>query len=140
MSSAVRSRDGRAAYQRIILAQAVAVVAALAVLAVACGGEDAIGEPVDGELRVLMKDNYFEPKRIVVPAGETIVVTAVNAGVLPHNMIVVSRDAEGKNFRSDLRVDGGQESVFEMTLNRPGTYRFECGLHLPQMVGTITVQ
>lgn len=117
------------------------IAAVVAVGAVsACGGEGAVGEPVDGELVVVMKDNFFEPKRLVIPVGETISVRAVNEGVLPHNLIVVSREGEGKNFRSDLRVDGGQESVFEVTFTRPGSYRFECGLHLPQMVGKLTVE
>src|SRR3970282_1614446 len=106
----------------------------------ACGGEETVGEPVNGELVVVMKDSHFQPKRLLVPVGETITVRAVNEGVLPHNLIVASRDGEGQNFRSDLRVDGGQESVFEMTFTKPGTYRFECGLHLPQMVGKLTVE
>lgn len=128
---------GRASSIQALLAL-VAVVLAGAVSA--CGGEGAVGEPVDGELVVVMKDNFFEPKRLLVPVGETITVRAVNEGLLPHNLIVVSRDGEGENFRSDLRVDGGQESVFEMTFTKPGSYRFECGLHLPQMVGKLTVE
>jgi plastocyanin len=113
---------------------------AVSLLIAACGDEEEVGEPVDGQLVVLMKDNYFEPKKIVVPVGETITVRAVNAGVLPHNMIVVSRDSEGTNFRSDLRVNGGGESTFEMKFTRPGTFEFQCGLHLPGMVGTITAK
>ncbi len=121
----------------------VALVLAAGLLATvlsACGGEGTVGEPVNGELVVVMKDSYFQPKRLLVPVGETITVRAVNEGVLPHNLIVASREGEGKNFRSDLRVDGGQESVFEMTFTKPGTYQFECGLHLPQMIGKLTVQ
>jgi plastocyanin len=55
-------------------------------------------------------------------------------------MHVLSKDGEGKDFASDALVSPGQSSTFEVTFTKTGTYDFQCDYHLPDMVGTITVE
>jgi plastocyanin len=53
-----------------------------------------------------------------------------NAGVIPHNVVFDGGP------RSDLQ-NGGQ--TYQARFGAPGIYHYECSLHLPGMVGTITV-
>jgi plastocyanin len=132
--------------QGVLKTIALTAAAALAAVAVACAGGEATTPnatlPPEGPLaiEVLMKDNVFEPTAIRVRAGQTVTVTANNVGLAIHNMIVQTRDAEGRDFMSDTIVNPGEESVFEMTISTPGSYQFICAFHLPEMVGTVTVE
>lgn len=127
-------------------------------LATACGGDDddenggnggngtnptATTGPNDNgddngdveEIEVSMQDNFFEPAEITIPVGQTVAIVAKNDGAAVHNMVVLDTD-----FRSDTIVNAGEESTFEVTFSEPGTYDFQCDFHLPDMVGTITVE
>ncbi|MBA4180207.1 MAG: hypothetical protein C0506_06410 [Anaerolinea sp.] len=125
--------------------------------AVACGGGSADGEPEDGiqvktpgaggdgqaaaeSIKVVMKDNLFEPKALTVPAGKSIVIELKNEGQAVHNMHILSQAKEGKDFSSAATVAPGAENKFTIKLTKKGTYDFQCDYHTPDMVGTITVQ
>ncbi len=130
-----------------------ALLAGMLALAAACGNDDDNGNGVtddangndDGaadavtEITVDMHDNYFEPDEFTVEAGTSVTVTAVNEGAEIHNLAVRATEEEGQDFETDPIVEPGEEDTFEMTLNEPGEYVFECDYHLPEMVGTITV-
>jgi plastocyanin len=98
------------------------------------GDTNTDGDSVDS-IVVSMKDNFFEPKEIVVPVGETVTIVARNDGMAPHNMVIVDTE-----FKSDVMVMGGEESSFELMFPKAGTYDFKCDYHVPDMVGTITVK
>jgi plastocyanin len=134
-----------------------ALASALAVLpiaAVACGGgggasagatsadgaaqSGAGGEPT--EIVVSMTDNAFNPKEITVPAGRQITFVAKNDGQAIHNMHILSKNTEGKDFQSAAIVNPGDKNEFTATFSKKGKVKFQCDLHLPDMVGTITAQ
>lgn len=132
--------------RRRVLGLTGAIVLAAAV--VACGGDDggskdskpaANAGPALTEVTVTMTDNVFTPKAITVPAGKEVTFTAKNGGQAIHNMHILSKGGEGKDFSSDATVTPGQASVFKATFSKKGTYKFQCDLHLPDMSGTVTV-
>ncbi|MCK9518565.1 MAG: cupredoxin domain-containing protein [Dehalococcoidia bacterium] len=101
------------------------------------GNGDDNGE--EQEITVSMGDNFFEPKEITVKVNQTIKFEAKNDGTAIHNMVILSEEAEGKNFSSDAIVQPGDESEFEAKFSKTGTYDFQCDYHVPDMVGVITV-
>lgn len=133
--------------------------AALLVLALgaACGGENdnapddagdspvatqvpGNGEPASADpITILMTDNAFDSNSITIPANTTVLITVRNEGQAPHNMHVLSKDAEGTDFKSDMLVTPGASSTFEVTFTTTGEFTFQCDYHLPDMAGTITV-
>ncbi len=100
------------------------------------GGSEKASESV----KISMKDNLFEPKTFLVPAGKSVEIEVKNNGAAVHNMRILSADKEGKDFSSNATMAPGAESKFVVKLNKPGTYKFQCDFHLPDMMGTITVQ
>ena len=104
------------------------------------GGASNSAEKPSETVKVSMKENLFEPKTFTVPAGKSVEIEAKNDGAAVHNLRILSADKEGKDFSSNATVAPGAESKFTVKLTKPGTYKFQCDYHLPDMVGTITVQ
>ncbi len=92
------------------------------------------------EVTVLLKDNFFDPKDLTVPVNTRVLIIAQNVGQNIHNMRVQSIPTEGKEFVSDIIVTPGTESRFEAFFTKTGIVPFQCDYHVPDMVGTITVQ
>ncbi len=92
------------------------------------------------EVKVSMKDNLFDPKDITVNAGDSITFEVKNDGIAIHNMMIQSAATEGKDFTSAPAVNPGEESKFTAVFSKPGTIKFICAYHLPDMAGTITVK
>jgi plastocyanin len=113
---------------RPAIAAALAGILALAAVSGSCGGND-------GAVTILMHDNYFEPAEVRLAAGETVTIAAKNRGRLIHNITV-----DETPFRSDIVVNAGKESRFDVTFTAPGTYHFQCDYHLPGMVGVFIVE
>ena len=105
----------------------VPVVAAVAVLAVGCGGSGT-SEPVAATEVEMVKSYTFDPKVVEVEAGDT--VTWTNEDNFTHTVQV-----EGQE---DHKVERG-ESV-EITFDEPGTYDCVCTLHRQDMDGTVIVK
>lgn len=101
-------------------------------------GKDNGGE--EQEIEVVMTDNVFTPKEIKVPVNTTIKFTAANKGTAIHNMHILSKDAEGKDFTSELLVNAGKSSTFEAKFTKKGVVNFQCDYHLPEMAGKIVVE
>lgn len=135
---------------------ALLVPAAIAVmaLAAACGGggdddDDDNGNGNGGDngngvssepITIQMKDNLFDPKSITIPVNTEVEITVDNLGTAVHNMRILSKDDDGKDFTSELLVNPGKSSTFTVKLSKAKTYDFQCDYHLPDMAGTITVQ
>jgi uncharacterized cupredoxin-like copper-binding protein len=84
-------------------------------------------------------DMKFEPAAISVRAGQPLELTLRNAGQMPHDFTLDAGVAQPVK----LVVNGGQTANGAFTLDRPGTYNFECsmpGHALAGMRGTITAR
>lgn len=141
----------------------VAVAAAATMVLVACGGgsdeggstlpvatapnggggsSPAATKPSSGGSQVVvqMTDNKFTPNKIEVKVNEPVTFVAKNEGAAVHNMKVLSKSSEGKDYSSDALVNPGTESKFTVTFKKAGTVKFQCDYHLPDMAGTIEVK
>ena len=136
-----------------------AALASTVVLAAACGGDDddsSSGDtpiatspsggttaPSNGDVKdieVLLQDNFFDPKELTVPVNTTVEIEVKNKGQAVHNMHILSKDKEGKDFTSAALVNPGEDDKFEVKFTKTGTYDFQCDYHVPDMVGKITVK
>ena len=109
-------------------ARAGTLVVALTLLSVgtaACGGGPA---GADGGVKVAAADFRFEPKRVELPAGNT--VTWTNTGQTAHTV-------KGPGFFSARAMDPGQS--YSHRFGRPGTYAYLCTLHPTLMKGVVVV-
>lgn len=121
------------------------IVAALPLLVVGCGGEDADNGGDSGsnaqsaadnvgvaetKVEVVMEDTQYVPKEITVKTGTTVI--WVNADPVDHT--VTAND--GKFDSGDL----GEGDTFTYTFTKPGVYEYGCLLHPPDMKGTVTVE
>lgn len=100
-------------------------------------GDDSDGGEAQ-TVSVIMKDNVFEPDAIEVSEG-TVTFELKNEGTAIHNMHILSKTAEGKDFMSKTTINGGESDTFTATFTKGGTIKFQCDFHVPDMAGTITV-
>jgi plastocyanin len=125
-------------------------ILALALLLVACGGDDNGGETAS--LSFEGTDSLqFNPATASVPAGSEVTVTFNNAGALEHSWTLVGSDADvatvtdanAINSASTGTVAGGASDTVSFTAPAAGTYTYVCtvpGHAAGGMVGTLTVQ
>jgi plastocyanin len=115
----------------------VPLVAAVAVLAAACGDGPADAQPVDvpdGALSVAGTDRLrFEPETLQADAGEVTIALTCEGGV-NHNLVIDETDevvAECRRGRTDV-------GTVELD---PGVYTYVCTIpgHERSMRGTLTV-
>ena len=92
------------------------------------------------EIKVLFKDNVFEPDAITVPVGTTVTFEYENTGTAIHNMMIQSGDTEGEIFQSPTVVNPGDSGEFVGTFTKAGQIAFICVYHQPDMTGTLTVE
>ena len=125
------------------------LIAALLLVAVACGGKDTTsptnntgntgatgptgstgpsGGSTSSSISIL--DNSFDPSATTVPAGTTI--TWTWNGVGTHNVTFSTAGFSG----SGDKTNGG---TFQKQFPNAGTYNFQCTNHPATMSGTITV-
>lgn len=116
----------------------VLIVAGL--LAASCGGGSDGGDAygvrnavaVQGSsITVEMKDIQFQPKGIKVKPGTK--VTWVNEEPVIHNV----RQIEDVFLSPDVLNKG---ETFSFTFDKPGTYRYQCTYHHPNMNGVVIVE
>lgn len=122
---------------------------ALAVLGLAlaaCGGGG------NTELTVSMYDTRFDPAEWTVAAGEEISLTAVNAGFLDHEFVIVEAGKEierteefsdGDAYWETGSIAGQTTSEFTFTAPAAGDYQVICTIdnHFDGgMAGTLTVR
>ena len=110
------------------------------------------GSPTPGgPIAVAMRDNFFDPKEITVPAGSEVTFDLTNDGAAIHNMHIAGEGgtfsdtfckAGGKEPCSDPDiVPAGQKASLEWeTPATAGKIDFRCDFHPVEMTGTITVQ
>lgn len=99
-------------------------------------GTDAYGEadPVvieSSTVTVEMKDIQFHPQGIKVKPGTT--VTWVNRDPVVHNV----RQVQSVFLSQDVMEEG---DIFTFTFKEPGTFRYQCTYHPPNMNGVVIVE
>lgn len=90
--------------------------------------DDADGDSSTGEVKVTISDFAFEPAKLEIEAGTTVVWT--NLDTAPH-----TASANNGIWDSDTLREG---DTFSMTFDDPGTYEYGCIFH-PSMEGSIVV-
>lgn len=138
---------------RIGLVVALAALMSLALVAIACGDDDdddadktptpaaspaAGGAAAATTVKVVMKDNSFDPKSINVPAGKEVTFELDNQGQAIHNMSVKIDSKEVVSAPDSIRA--GQKGTLKATFAKAGSYDFKCDFHPTDMTGKITVQ
>ncbi len=121
----------------------IAALSAMILVALAgCGGQssplptDASNSPVPGgqEIRVVAKDNAFDPKSYTAAAGKPLRIIAVNEGQNVH-------EVEVKGLLPESKLTPGQDKVIDIQTLAPGTYRIYCEIHEDQgMEGELVVK
>jgi plastocyanin len=105
----------------------------LVAIASACGGDDKAASSVPGNTFVVeISDNKFSPVSLTVPKDTKVKWTWT--GNNPHSLV-------GKFGSKDVSSEQHKGSgTFELTLDTPGTYSYQCGVHGAAMAGKIIVQ
>jgi plastocyanin len=152
-------------YARIAIAGL--AIAAFAVAAVACGGDDnnddngsAATQPAGGSATqptggstqpagggsvaqtVVAKDFEFNPGDFDVTAGQKLTVTLRNDGSVTHTMTLYEDEAFTKPVTGGDtgQVTAGSTGNFTVTLTKTQDYYFRCEIHPTQMKGEIGVK
>lgn len=99
-------------------------IALLLVLAAALGAPAAWAATTH---EVAIRDNFYEPSSLTIPAGDTVRWT--NRGLQAHTV----------TFTGEQREDLLPAQSRMTTFRTAGTYRYECRIH-PSMQGTVVVQ
>lgn len=127
----------------------VAIVAAIALTAAACGGDDppasrsglpdtestAAGEPGSGTIDLAAEDIAFSTATLTARAGPVTIVFANNDEDTPHNLHVTGGGVDEKTEIEPGPVT--QELSVELDA---GTYRYVCDVHPQQMTGELVVE
>jgi plastocyanin len=118
-------------------------LAAVALLAAGCGGDDGSGRtataPAGGSIRVTAKEYSFDPSTIVVKGAGTLKITLANNGSLAHDIKV---EKDGRTVGGTAPFPAGETRSAAVRL-APGTYRYVCtvGDHAELgMKGTLKVE
>ena len=123
-----------------------ALAAALAITG--CGAASSHGaddsqppRPLNAQqVNVTARDTMrFEPASIMTRAGEPVHLTLVNAGTIPHNLVL----SKGVSRRVKIEAAPEKSASATFTNDRPETYTFTCsvpGHEVAGMKGTITAQ
>lgn len=132
---------------RARMAVVVGAVALTSMLIAGCGGGEkapASGgakAPASGgaqTIEIAMKDNVFEPKAITVAAGSTVTFKLKNNGPSLHNIHFLGDDTDPKGAMTQP-AEAGTTSELKVKFPKKGTVKFQCDLHVPDMVGAVTV-
>lgn len=122
----------------------------LAVLLAACGGTTT----PNTEITLELTDFAYTPYSVKIPAGQPVVITLENKGLVEHDFVI-----EGIEARTKLVQDSGSEShqmhgqeeefdvhasaqtgeitELEITVAEPGTYQFFCSVEGHKEAGMI---
>jgi plastocyanin len=83
-------------------------------------------------IKIVMKDNAFEPKDITVPVGKEITIEYDNQGAVMHNLVAESY--------SSPMVQAAEKGTMKVKFDKAGQVKFLCAFHQPGMDGTFTVK
>lgn len=129
------------------MAPFIALLAGLALVTLsACGSESAAtpsptvvggsSTPQTGaqEVRVVAKDNLFDPKSYTLEVGKTYKLTVVNEGLDVHEVDI-------QDVFPETKLSPGQSKSIDLQQLKPGTYKLYCEIHEDDgMVGEFIVK
>ncbi len=107
-------------------------LAALAVVALACGDDDAGGDT--SEIAAVTADFSFSPTRWTVVAGEEVTLTLTNGATQAHEWVIMNTPIESEaEFSEDgvfweMEADAGSVATDSFTAPAAGTYQIVCAL------------
>ncbi|MEH7086730.1 cupredoxin domain-containing protein [Neobacillus drentensis] len=85
-------------------------------------------------IAVGLNDNYFNPKDITIPNGQTTTLILKNQGKKAHTFTV-------EKLGINTEVQPGKETTITVTPKNPGTYELICRYHFQEgMVGKVIVK
>ena len=127
-----------------------ALLMVISMLLAACGGGETAASD---KLTVDMVEFMFEPKELVVPAGQEVTLELSNSGAVEHNFVILKKGekAEG-NFEHDANLEKilfeaklkpGENGTFTFTIPEAGEYQVICSVpgHLAAgMAGKLIVK
>lgn len=113
----------------------IAALALVALMGVACGGDDAGDTPdpggeANGAVTLTASNFAFQPTSLSAPAGGTIEFT--NEDDAEHSF---TADEAGM----DVDVKGGESVSVDVGDAEPGSYEFYCKYHKDSMTGTLEI-
>lgn len=126
-------------------------LAAVGLLAAACGGGGANGTPTAvsdssgplTEFTITAKDTLFDASSFILPAGREIRITFVNNDdFIFHNLRIFGPGGFEVKTETFLILTDHEERTRELVFTAPaaGIYSFDCDVHPAVMAGTVTVQ
>ncbi|MGH2375593.1 MAG: cupredoxin domain-containing protein [bacterium] len=117
------------------------VIALVAAVAAGCGGGGGGESSSSGSantIRIVGKDNVFEPATVEIKAGTEYEFVLKNDGAGAHNAVIEAKAKAGQDFSSDPTINPGDESKWKVKIDQVGTYVIQCTLH-PEMKGELKV-
>ena len=119
-------------------------------LLVACGGN---ASPKT-EITLELTDFAYTPLSVTIPAGQPVVITLENTGLVEHDFVIERISAsveamqdsgsemhhtqgEASDFDVHASAQAGESTVLELTVSEPGTYQFFCSVEGHKEAGMI---
>lgn len=102
---------------------ALALLATLLLVSLAACGSQGAGDvgPAESEVKIVARDNSFEPGSVKVPSGKAVKVTFVNEGKNVH-------EVEIKDLIAETKLQPGESRSFTIKpAKKP--YRLYCEIH-----------
>jgi plastocyanin len=116
----------------------------------ACGGSDSPRM----EITLDLTDFAYSPAAITIPAGQPVVLTIQNGGLVEHDFVIETIDAktvllqdsgseahqahgEASSFDVHASAQVGDTTIVELTVSEPGTYQFFCSVEDHKNAGMI---
>jgi plastocyanin len=108
------------------------LIATLALVVTACGGDDADGAAT--ELEVTASEFEFSPSSYEVAANTELSITFTNDGSIEHEWVIMKSPIDDESqFEEDLvlweeEAEAGESKTATIPALDPGTYQIICGL------------
>lgn len=137
---------------------ALVAVVSLALIPIACGGDDDDDSAEATEIEVTMEEFQFTPAEWTVPAGEEVTIELRNEGTVEHEWVIlqqgvtITAEAELPETEEELLADfvywedevgPGETKTATFTAPEAGTYQVICAIEghfTGGMTGTLTVE
>lgn len=110
-------------------------------ITVTAGAPPGLPGAAAGSLNEDATDDKFSAANLTGKAGQTLTLTLQNKGAADqHNWHLLDvQNADGSAIKTDI-LPPGKTATIQFTIEKPGTYNFQCDVHPTTMKGTLTVQ
>ena len=98
----------------------------------------------DGVIPVVTADLLFDPNKLTMTSGETIVVRVTNSDTVPHNLRIAGLDGlydtEDDALTVPETIGTGETGELNFSPQATGNYTFRCDFHPGSMGGQVVVR